>query len=314
MSLAIRVVNPILSQFARGYRQRQLIARELFPLAPVQQYGGQVLEFGKESFRKYVTKRAPGTNKRRVKFGYSGKPYTIIPSDLEGVVPFEHMRDAAQVPGIDLGQRATSLALNSVLLEHEMDSAALATNAANYPSTHKVTLTGTDRWTSPDSDPIGDIRVGRNAITTSTGMRPNTLVLSESCFYALQEHPAIVNRVATNITRTVTEDTLAAVFQVRRVIVATAIQALGADDTLSPVWGNDAVLAYVPETNGDASANAEEPGYGYTYFIEGHPLVLEPYQDKSADSWIYPVAFHQTPVLSGILAGYLFKDAGAEAS
>lgn len=314
MSLAIRVVNPILSQYARGYRQRQLVARELFPLAPVQQYGGQVLEFGKESFRAYVTKRAPGTNKRRVRFGYTGKTYTIVPSDLEGVVPFEHMRDAAQVPGIDLGQRAVNLALNSVLLTHEIDSAALATNAANYPSSHKVTLTGTDRWTSPTSTPISDIRAARNAITTSTGMRPNTLVLSESAYFALQEHPDIINRVATNITRTVTEDTLAVIFQVRRVIVATAIQALGADDTLSPVWGNDAVLAYVPESNGDASANAEEPGYGYTYYIEGHPIVGEPYEDKSADSWIYPVSFHQTPQLTGILAGYLFKDAGAEAA
>jgi hypothetical protein len=311
MSLAIRVVNPILSQFARGYRQRQLVARELFPLAPVMQYGGQVLEFGKESFRAYVTKRAPGANKRRIRFGYTGKPYSIIPSDIEGVVPFEHMRDAAQVPGIDLGQRAISLALNSVLLTHEIDAAALATNAANYPSTHKVTLTSTARWTSPDSDPIADIAAGRDAVATSTGMDPNTLVLSRSCYYALQRHPDIINRVATNITRTVTLDTLQAIFEVPRIIVAAAIQATGVDDTLTPIWGDDAVLAYVPQGNGDASANAEEPGYGYTYYIDGHPVVEEPYQDRNASSWIYPVAFHQTPVLSGILAGYLFKDAGA---
>lgn len=314
MSLAIRVVNPILSEFARGYRQRQLVGAELFPLAPVLQYGGQVLEFGKESFRSYVTKRAPGTNKRRVKFGYAGKPYSITPSDLEGVVPYEHMRDAAQVPGIDLGQRAVSLALKSVLLTHEIDTAALATNAANYPSTHKITLTSTARWTSGTSDPIGDIAAGRDAIATSTGMDANTLVLSRSCYYALQRHPDIINRVATNITRTVTLDTLQAIFEVPRIIVASAIQATGADDTLSPIWGNDAVLAYVPESNGDANANMEEPGYGYTYYIEGHPLVLEPYSDRSSDSWIYPVSFHQSPQLTGILAGYLFKDAGAPAA
>lgn len=46
----VRVVDPILSEHARGYRQAQLVATALFPFADVAAYGGQVIEFGKESF------------------------------------------------------------------------------------------------------------------------------------------------------------------------------------------------------------------------------------------------------------------------
>ena len=96
----VRVVDPILSEHARGYRQAQLVATALFPFADVAAYGGQVIEFGKESFKIYNAKRAPGANTKRIRFGYEGKPYAIVPSALEAPVPREHMRDASQVPGI----------------------------------------------------------------------------------------------------------------------------------------------------------------------------------------------------------------------
>jgi hypothetical protein len=309
-----RVVDPILSQHARGYRQRNLIATSLFPLAFVSMYGGKVIEFGKESFRLYSSKRAPGSATKRIQFGYEGKPFAIVPSALEAPVPRESMRDASVVPGIDLGSRAVSTVLRSLLLEHEYASAQIARNAASYDANHKLALVGTDRWTSPTSTPVADVMAAREAIRSSVGVYPNTLEISATTLSALKQHPDLVGRAANNATKVVTIDSLKAVFEVQNIIVGEAVVADAADD-FGDVWGDDTILAYVPEngvdSTGMASANHEEPSYGYTYVIEGHPLVEVPYWDQNTKSWIYGVSYDNAPQLTGMVAGFLLQNTGA---
>lgn len=308
-----RVVDPILSQYARGYRQRNLIARALFPFAPVSIYGGKIIKFGKESFRLYSSKRAPGSSTKRVTFGYSGDPYAIVPSALEAVVPREIMQDASQVPGINLASRAVGLVLGTLNLEHENDAATIALNTANYDNNHKVTLTGTDRWTADESMPIKDVQDYREAIRSSIGVYPNTMEISATTYAALKSHPDLVGRTANNAIRTVTIETLQAAFEIKNIVVGEAVVA-DATDTFGDVWGNDTVLAYVPESGSDPNStdlgNAEQPSYGYTYLIDGHPMVEQPYWDANSKSWVYGVSFDNTPVLTGMLAGFLIKNTG----
>lgn len=76
------------------------------------------------------------------------------------------------------------------------------------------------------------------------------------------------------------------------------------DDTFSDIWGNAAVLAYVPS---EAEAAMPIPSYGYTYTMEGHPMVEQPYWDNGSKSWIYGTTMERAPVLTGMLAGYLIQ-------
>lgn len=306
-----RVIDPILSTQARGFRQANLVGRVLFPLAPVPAYGGQVIEFGKEAFRLYNTKRAPGAATKRLDLGHVGRAYTIVPSALEVKVPRELMTDATQVPGINLASRAVNTALAALNLEHEVACATAATTLANYPVANRVTLAGGTRWTQATSTPVSDVMNGREVIRQNVGMYPNVLLLSARAFRALKTNPDILSRLSTSGTRVVTADLLAEIFEVAQVVIGAATAATGAADTLGDVWGNDAVLAYVAPDGGDLGANAEQPAYGYTCLIEGMPSVEQPYWDANAKSWIYGVSFDNTPVLAGMAAGYLFKDAGA---
>ncbi len=95
---------------------------------------------------------------------------------------------------------------------------------------------------------------------------------------------------------------LAKAFDIERVVVGKAVTSDGAG-VISDVWGNNAVLAYVP----GAPSGMEEPSYGYTYTMTGHPLVEEAYYENNAKSWIYGVGFERAPVLSGITSGYLIQ-------
>lgn len=306
-----RVINPILTTHAQGYLRPGNVGRFLFPVANVAAYGGQVLEFGKESFRRYNTKRAPGSATKRITFGYAGKPYAIVPEALEALVPYENLNDAAQVPGIDLASDSIDVVLDVLELAHEYACADMARAAANYDSSHKAALTGTSRWAGSAGDPSTDIKDAVEAVRTSTGVRPNTVILSPSAFAACTLNAKIIDRLKYTSADAVTTQILARLWNVANVVVGDAVGASGSADTLSDVWGDDVIVAYVAPAAGGNSRSAARPSYGYTYTITGMPLVRNPYQEENALSWVYPVSADRTPVLSGITAGYLIQDAGA---
>lgn len=306
-----RIVDPILSEHARGYRQAQLVGRSLFPLAPVPSYGGKVIQFDKSSFRLVNSKRAPGGATKRIQFGYEGAPYAIVPSALEAGVPRELMRDATVVPGIDLATRSINTVLSVLNLGHEVDCATIARNAANYDGSHTVALSGTSVWSNAASDPNGDVTTGREAIRESIGVYPNTAMISAKAMKNLKFNAAILDRIKYTSRDSVSTDILAALWEIPNIVVGQAVSADATTDAFGDVWGPDVVLAYVaPSGGGSAAANAEEPSYGYTYLIDGMPMVEAPYWDNNTKSWIYGVSFDNTPVLSGMQGGYLIAGAG----
>lgn len=295
-----RVIDPILTTVVQGYKNAELVGHNLFPAVPVQVSGGQVLEFGRESFRLYNSKRAPGGATKRLQFGYLGKPFALLQDSLEAVVPREQMRDASRVPGIDLGSRAVNLTMKAMQLALENDQAALATNAANYDGTHKVTLAGVTKWSTDTGDPHADIDTGREAIRASTGVYPNVLMLSALAFKACRNNPKVKANFQYTTHESLTEEMLANYFSVDKVIVGKAITFSDAN-VATDVWGNNAVLAYVPSS----PSGMEEPSFGYTYTMEGNPAVEPAYYDNNSKSWIYGVNYERAPVLSGITSGYL---------
>jgi hypothetical protein len=81
-------------------------------------------------------------------------------------------------PGIDVTSRSIGTVMKSMLLELEVQQAGLALNAANYDSSHKVTLSGTDKWSDAGANPIAQIDDYKNAIRSSVGVKPNTITVS----------------------------------------------------------------------------------------------------------------------------------------
>ncbi|MBF0186016.1 MAG: major capsid protein [Magnetococcales bacterium] len=297
----VRLIDPILSNVVQGYKNAEMVGKTLFPEVPVTVSGGQVIEFGKEAFKRYMARRVPGAATKRIQFGYAGKPFALVQDALEGTVPKEHLRDAQAVPGIDLATRCTNTVMRSLTLNLEYEQAVLATTPGNYDSNHKVTLTGTNKWSDAGSDPFGDMNDGKEAVRLSVGIYPNTLLLSAVAFNALKEHPKVLDRFKYTSRESVTTEMLAALWDLGSVVVGRAVMSDDDGNNLD-IWGNNAVLAYVPQQ----SSGIEEPSYGYTYTMQGHPQVEMPYYENNARSWIYPVTYERVPVLSGITSGFLF--------
>lgn len=305
---AARVIDPILTEVAQGYKNADMVGMALFPYVPVAQRGGKIITFGKEAFRLYNTGRTPGSNTKRVQFGYAGSPYALEQHALEGVVPFEHMDEAAAVPGIDLGAGAVGQTQDIIALRLEAAQAAIATNPANYAAANKITLAGADQWSDfAGSDPIDDIEVAKEAVRAQIAKRPNTIIMGATVFAKLKQHPKIVDRIKYTGRDVATTDLLASLFGVKQVMVGDAVYENEAG-AMVDVWGKFVVVAY---TEMGGMADRGRPTYGYTYRLGGFPVVEQAYQDRNAKSWVYPVTDEVSPVIAGAAGGYLISAAVA---
>lgn len=303
-----RVVDPILSAVARGYRSpKAAVASVLFPIVTVGLRAGRIISFGPDDFKLVNTARAPGANTKRIQFGYAGENYSLVDYRLEGAVPNELQEEASNGPGIDLSSNAVRRVQNIMALEREKQAADLARNEARYGAGNKETLSGTSQWSDPASDPFTDIMDGKESIRAKIGERPNVLTLGPKVLTALRTHPKVLDRLSTASDRPpATLQQLQALFELQQIVEGEAVYHDGSQ--FQDVWGKDAILAY---TTPASMQEMGSPSFGYTYQLEDRPMVEEGYPDRNANSWFYPVTDAYQPVLAGATAGFLFKSAVA---
>ena len=303
-----RVVDPILSAVARGYRSpKAAVANVLFPIVTVGLRAGRIISFGPDDFKLVNTARAPGANTKRIQFGYASENYSLVDYRLEGAVPNELQEEASNGPGIDLSSNAVRRVQNIMALEREKQAADLARNEARYGAGNKETLSGTSQWSDPASDPFTDIMDGKESIRAKIGERPNVLTLGPKVLTALRTHPKVLDRLSTASDRPpATLQQLQALFELQQIVEGEAVYHDGSQ--FQDVWGKDAILAY---TTPASMQEMGSPSFGYTYQLEGRPMVEEGYEERNANSWFYPVTDAYQPVLAGATAGFLFKSAVA---
>lgn len=320
----VRVQDPILTQFAHGYRHPMRVGNFLFPPVPVEISGGQVLEFGKESFRLINARRAPGARTKRIEYGYLGKPYALLQDALETVLPREHMRDARVMPGIDLGRQRTTMLMDQITLLLEIEQANMAQDATRYGAGSKLALSGSDKFSDPSANPVVVIDDAKEVIRQNTGNYPNVAIAGPTAYNATKNNPFVVERMKfrEDQPETVTMQMLATLFELRYFMKAPSVYLNEATDLMVNCWGNNIVLAYVPpeildnppETLTYAGSGQlitfETPSFGYTYTMKGHPMIEEAYYSKECKGWVYGCTYERAPVLTSDtnIAGFLLQN------
>jgi hypothetical protein len=128
-------------------------------------------------------------------------------------------------------------------------------------------------WSAGGSTPIEDVRAQYTAIAQLTGKRPNKITTTPPVFDVLVDHPDILDRISFTggpNPAIVTEQTLAALFQVDEFNVAWGIQTTSAEgaatDTFAFIGGDHLLLAYVDDNPGPRTATA-----GATFVWSGMP-------------------------------------------
>ncbi len=306
MSLSqARVIDPILTEHSRGYRQASLIGDLLLPIVTMPTRAAKRIEFGREAFRRYRITRAPGGAITRIQIGYEGKPVSLIQRALGATTPLEHVDEAAEVPEIDLLMESVDTVNAVIALDREINQATVARDASKYASTNKVTLSGTAKWSDPASNPAADIEEGKEVIRSRTGKRPTTLTLGATVASSLRVHPKVLARFENVTADFVSDAMLKQFFDVEQLLIGDAIYDDDAGQTVD-VWGADALLSYTPI---GGTPNRNIPAFGYTYRLRGHPFVEPVYYHKDTRSWINDMFDEWSAEMVGPDAGYLIKDA-----
>lgn len=306
-----RIVDPILTTRARGIKQPLTRGEKLFPRVKVKVYAGNVTQFGKEHFFPTSSRRAAGSDIKRVQAGYVGIAYSLRSRALIASAPDELQRDGLGAANVNLLNSSISVARGKQSTELEQEQATLARNPANYGG-NVLVLSGASRWTQTTSTPIADVRAAKNSVLKKCGMKPNVGLLGPNAFNAAIEHASVRDYLKHTSAEVITEELLAKVFQLDALYVAEAMVGDESTGNLDFIWGNDVILAYVPQAPGEGTdRDLAEPSYGYTYEIDGMPTVSVPRYNENNASWEVTVRDDCEAMPTGMSAGYLLQNAGA---
>lgn len=306
--------NPILTSLLLGMGQGTFIAEQLFPRLPQALSGVMLAKLGDERLKKYNLRRAPGAKTKRVDISFEGKTYTVNQCSVEVPMPRELLREADESRKLNLGNHldvsriAMTTANDILLLDYELEVATLATTAGTYAGGHVTALAGGTKWSSSTGTPVTDIEAASNIIRKKIGKRPNKLTLSADAYVAIKHNAEVKTYLSKDQTGPASLEQLKTILNVAEIVVGDAVwkdeSGAGVD-----VWGNNAILAYVPKIGGSgADISLAEPGFGFTSVMEGHPFAETPYYADSEKSWIYGATYERQPNVAYNEAAFLFQN------
>jgi len=300
----LRIVDPVLTTFARGYENSAFIGEELFPFAPVEKEAGKIPQFGKDNFKLYNTERAITADSNRMQIGTNSTiDFVLTEHDIE--VPVDYREKQEDI--FDREKTATKASMDIIALKHEKICGDLAQNLNSYPSGNKVTLTSTDKWSDyVNSDPVKNVDNAKETIRGKTGKIPNTMILGAEAFKTLKNHPKLIAKIQYSMKGILTIPILQEIFDIENIVVGKSVYSTDAG-VLTDIWGDNAVLAYVPKVPTGSQNSVYEPAFGYTLRKKGNPVTFKYNSSNGKVLYVNTTDIYEVKIVGGE-AGYLIND------
>lgn len=306
--------SPILSGLLLGMGQGTMIAEKLFPRLPQALGSMSVGKMSNETLKRYNLRRAPGAPTKRIDIKFEGQVYTLDEYSVEIPLPRNLFREEDYLKRLNvaaypaLSEIAMTTA-NAILgLGYEIEVAELATTSGTYASGHVTALAGGTKWSAATGTPVTDVKAASNVVRKKIGKRPNRLTLSPDAKLAVDSNPEVKGYLPSTQMGGPSLAQLATIFEVEEILVGDAIWQ-DANDVGADVWGNNAVLAYVPKIGANGQGlSLTEPAFGFTNVIPDHPFGETPYYQAELKSWVYGATFERRANTAYNTAGFLFQN------
>jgi hypothetical protein len=321
-------VDPILTNFSVGYQAQDLYGERIMPLTPVRTQSGKYRVFDRSNWIIFTSRREPGTVANEVRGGkWSTDTFSTQEHSLQAPVLDEERQELNSLGGlanpafggaitIDPEVDATELVTRSILLEHELKTANLIRNTANYPGGNTVTLAGAQQWddytngVTSTSNPVSDIMTGIRTIRTLTGRDPNTLVIPKYGVPYLENHPRVVDRFKTfaltdpEAFRTLTGFT-GTILEVDSFY--NAADNIDAAESITSFWGKDVWIGIVDPTPGQRTKT-----FGKTFsqiYPDGTVRPTDRWRETARKADLVRTSQKYDLKIVSSVAGYLIKTA-----
>jgi len=257
--------NRPLTNISVAYVQKQdiYIATKVFPIVPVDHVSDIYYTYAKNDwFRDEAQRRAPATESVGSGYNVATDTYNCDVWAIHKDVP-DQVRDNEDA-AFNSDRDATEFVTQRLLLRQERQWAADFFTTSVWGTD----LTPTNLWSNyGTSDPITDIKTAVRTILSTTGFKPNTLVLGYDVYIQLLDHPDIVDRYKYTSSDLLNEQSLAKLFGIERVFVTTAVYATNVENETAAyafVHGKHAWLGYVAPR-----PSLLTPSAGYTFAWKG---------------------------------------------
>lgn len=253
-------VDPVLTGITIAYKNEEYIADAVLPRVPVGVQSYKYNKFDKqESFNIPNTRVGRKSNVNEVEFTATEASSTCLDYGLDDVIPQADINNARNTPYNPVSQ-ATERLTDLVMLDREKRVSDLVFATATYGS-QVTTLSGTDQFSDPSSDPLETIMDTKDGMI----MRPNLLIVGQAVYSQLIRHPKVVKAFHGNAGDygRANASFLAELFEVDRVLVGAAWRDTakpGQTASITRLWGKHAALLRITPNAG----TGQLPTFGFT--------------------------------------------------
>lgn len=264
-------VRPTLTNLSLAYANQEFIADRIFPIVPRDTDTGEFFGSGMEMFTREQDIRGLKDRANAVDHDYRKFTYAAIEHSLLEEIPVKII-DQAKKSGVAavmrIEQDAANIVTQKLALGREIDFATQLRAATSYATGSSTTLTGTAQFSDyTNSDPIAAIDGYREIVRSKVGVGPNLGVIPRPIFRKLRSHPKAKAEAGQKDGKSLTEDQLADLLELDRILVPSAVfnSAPGdVSDTFasSDVWGKDMMLLRVSERSG-----LNQLSFGYLFRV-----------------------------------------------
>lgn len=311
-------LDKMLTNISIGYANEQYIAEKIFKPITVGKQSDKYFKYGMEKFRQNDDFRAPGTDANEINWTLSDDQYFCEGHALRHAIADEEKQNADDE--FDLEAEGTELVSEGILLNKEVDASNKVLDSANYHTDLTITLGSVGapaKWSDfENSDPILDMQKAKEAVHQMSGIRANTLIISEPVLNVLKLHPRILEVIKYVQKGIVTMDLIAVAFGVDQILVGSALKSVvqnpgqasgGSVEKLEYIWGNSAVLAYIPQRPGKKT---QALGYSFMWNKDGAGAVqVRKWYEVGRRATIVEAERWYSQKMVSTVSGFLFSDA-----
>jgi len=282
-------VDPLLSGFAVDYASvfaRDLVGSLLAPAIPITKPDSQYAYFGADIYAQLPDTELARNGGKPNRVGGRGekKPVNAIDHGLDAALD---LRDAEleDAPFAPSERRAVRSLVSKLSLAHDRRvKDKLLAEAGRSESLAGNGTGAANQWSGQGGDPVAKVESRKADMIVD----PNIMVIGRDVWQALKKNPKIISRVGeVQTTKVVTLETLAALFDIDKVVVARGQvggkrQNKSSSATLSGIWDGLCVIAYVDENLSDESLTAAATFY-VRYPEAGNEMwFVRTYDDESS--------------------------------
>lgn len=263
-------INRPLTNISVAYMQddKEFIADKVFPRVSVDKKSDDFFTYDADAFANAIANEREGaTESAGGSYGTDTDTYSCKQKSYHQDVPADIAANT-DAP-LDAFRDATEFVSRAMLLKREKDFANAYFKAGVWANQNAIA--GGDRWDDyADSDPYTMVQDGIRTVQKSCLVKPNVLLVGPEGWDALSNHPDLKDRYKYTSAESLTEEMVARVLKVDRVLVAEAVARSsreGQPIVNDYLFGKHALLVYAAPR---ASLLMPSGGYIFTWNAFGN--------------------------------------------